>query len=123
MSANVKVAAAKATTARAATGNASGAKAPAAKKVVTTTGRCQCRAIEYQFTGEPKWVMHCHCESCRRAVSSAVATLCRCPARAVQLPEGRAHRLRSSPGVKRYFCTNCGSPMAYAGAPHIGGFQ
>ena len=74
MSANVKVAAAKATTARAATGKAPAAKAPAAKKAVTTTGRCQCRAIEYQFTGEPKWVMHCHCESCRRAVSSAVAT-------------------------------------------------
>ena len=68
MSANAKVATAKAAKAPA-------AKAPAAKKTaVTTTGRCQCRAIEYQFSGEPKWVMHCHCESCRRAVSSAVAT-------------------------------------------------
>ena len=40
----------------------------------TTTGRCQCGAIQYEFEGKPKWVMHCHCEDCRRAVSSAVAT-------------------------------------------------
>ena len=45
-----------------------------AAKVQTTRGRCQCRSIEYEFEGKPKWVMHCHCESCRRAVSSAVAT-------------------------------------------------
>ena len=41
---------------------------------MTTTGRCQCRAIEYNSRVSPRWVMHCHCESCRRAVSSAVAT-------------------------------------------------
>ena len=42
--------------------------------MTTTKGHCQCRSIEYEFEGEPKWVMHCHCTSCRRAVSSAVAT-------------------------------------------------
>ena len=72
MSANAKVASAKSANAR--SSKPAPTKTSAAKKAVTTTGRCQCRAIEYQFTGEPKWVMHCHCESCRRAVSSAVAT-------------------------------------------------
>ena len=42
-------------------------KANADKKTAAVTkGHCQCRDIEYEFTGEPKWVMHCHCESCRR---------------------------------------------------------
>ena len=88
MSANAKVAAAKAATTRAAPSKAA-TKAPAAsKKPVTTTGRCQCRAIEYEFEGEPKWVMHCHCENCRRAVSSAVATYVGVRLRAVQLSAG-----------------------------------
>ncbi len=43
-------------------------------KAEITTGHCQCGAIRYEFEGKPKWVMHCHCENCRRAVSSAVAT-------------------------------------------------
>ena len=42
--------------------------------MTTTKGRCQCGAIDYEFEGAPRWVMHCHCENCRRAVSSAVAT-------------------------------------------------
>ena len=99
MSANAKVAAAKAATTRAAAG----------KKPVTTTGRCQCRAIEYQFTGEPKWVMHCHCESCRRAVSSAVATYVGVRLEQFSYLQGDPAIYESSPGVKRYFCATCGS--------------
>ncbi len=110
MSANAKVATAKAAKAPA-------AKASAAKKTaVTTTGRCQCRAIEYQFSGEPKWVMHCHCESCRRAVSSAVATYVGVRLEQFSYLQGEPTVYESSPGVKRYFCAKCGSPMAYAGA-------
>ncbi len=30
------------------------------KKPPVTRGRCQCRAVEYEFEGAPKWVMHCH---------------------------------------------------------------
>ena len=58
----------------AAKGTATAKGAAAAKGRSVTKGHCQCRAIEYEFTGEPRWVMHCHCESCRRAVSSPVAT-------------------------------------------------
>jgi hypothetical protein len=83
---------------------------------VTTKGRCQCRAIEYEFTGAPKWVMHCHCESCRRAVSSPVATYVGVLLEQFSYLKGEPTYYESSPGVKRYFCTVCGSPMAYAGA-------
>src|SRR5262249_44002266 len=93
----------------------SGPGGSAARNAETTTGRCQCRAIEYQFTGEPKWVMHCHCESCRRAVSSAVATYVGVRLEQFSYLKGEPAIYESSPGVKRYFCATCGSPMAYAG--------
>ena len=81
-----------------------------------TKGRCQCRAIEYEFEGKPKWVMHCHCEDCRRAVSSALATYIGVDIGQFRYLKGDPAIYESSPGVKRYFCSTCGSPMAYAGA-------
>jgi hypothetical protein len=80
-----------------------------------TTGRCQCGAIEYQFEGAPKWVMHCHCESCRKAVSSVVATYVGVWVEQFRYLKGEPAMFESSPGVKRYFCPTCGTPMAYAG--------
>ena len=88
--------------------------------MTTTKGRCQCGAIEYVFEGPPKWVMHCHCESCRRAVSSAVATYIGVGLEQFRYLKGEPTYYESSPGVKRYFCTVCGSPMACAGAPWPG---
>ena len=81
-----------------------------------THGRCHCRNIEYEFEGKPKWVMHCHCESCRRAVSSAVATYVGVNIDQFRYLKGEPAIYESSPGVKRYFCPTCGAPMAYAGA-------
>ena len=87
-----------------------------APKTDTTRGHCLCRAIEYEFEGAPKWVMHCHCESCRRAVSSALATYVGVNIDQFRYLKGTPAIYESSPGVKRYFCPTCGSPMAYAGS-------
>ena len=81
----------------------------------TTKGRCQCGAIAYEFEGAPRWVMHCHCESCRRAVSSALATYLGVRLEQLRYLKGEPTHYDSSPGVKRYFCATCGSPMAYTG--------
>ncbi len=81
-----------------------------------TTGHCQCGVIRYEFEGKPKWVMHCHCESCRRAVSSVVATYIGVRVDQFRYLQGEPAVYESSPGVKRYFCARCGSPMAYAGS-------
>jgi len=82
----------------------------------TTRGHCMCGAIEYEFSGAPKWVMYCHCESCRRAVSSPVASYVGVNIDQFHYLKGTPSIYESSPGVKRYFCPTCGSPMAYAGA-------
>ena len=44
---------------------------------MTTTGRCLCGAIQFEFAGEAVETTHCHCESCRRQTSSPVATFAR----------------------------------------------
>jgi hypothetical protein len=118
MPANAKVATARAATKRTRSAKGPAAKGPSASRrpAISTTGHCQCRAIEYQFTGDPKWVMHCHCESCRRAVSSPVATYIGVRLEQFSYLKGEPAIYESSPGVKRYFCATCGSPMAYAGA-------
>jgi hypothetical protein len=91
-------------------------RAPARGDVTTSNGRCLCRAIEYAFDGAPKWVMHCHCESCRRAVSSPVATYIGVRLEQFRYLKGEPAYYESSPGVKRYFCSVCGSPIAFVGA-------
>jgi len=83
--------------------------------MTTTKGHCLCKAIEYEFEGPPKWVMHCHCESCRRTVSSPIATYLGVRLEQFRYLKGEPAYYQSSSGVTRYFCTVCGSPMAFAG--------
>ena len=84
--------------------------------MTTTRGRCLCRAVSYEFDGPPRWAMHCHCESCRRATSSAVATYLGIKLPSFRWLAGTPQRYASSPGVERLFCGTCGAPVAYIGA-------
>ena len=34
-------------------------------------GRCQCGAVEYEFTGSPRTVHACHCSECQKRSGSA----------------------------------------------------
>jgi hypothetical protein len=87
---------------------------PAAKN---TKGRCLCQAIKYEFEGDAKFVEYCHCESCRRHTSSVVATVVGVKLDQFHYLEGTPASYQSSPGVWRYFCPSCGSPMAYTNDP------
>ena len=57
--------------------------------------------------------LHCHCESCRRQTSSPVATFVMVPRSALRFTRGQPKEYASSPGVRRSFCAECGSPIAY----------
>ncbi len=81
---------------------------------MTTTGRCLCGDIRYRFEGEPLWVAHCHCESCRRQTSSAVATFVGVRSDTLTCTSGRPAVYHSTPGVDRSFCPRCGAPIAFA---------
>lgn len=76
-------------------------------------GRCFCGAITFEFDGTPNWTLHCHCESCRRATSSPITTWLSVPRAAFRITNGEICHYTSSPGVKRGFCGECGSPLSY----------
>ncbi|WP_342361129.1 GFA family protein [Terrarubrum flagellatum] len=79
------------------------------------TGRCLCGAVHFVARGEPKWVAHCHCESCRRATSAAFATYAGYLVEAVEWSGEKPAAYNSSPGVTRSFCPRCGSPVSFTG--------
>jgi len=76
-------------------------------------GHCLCRAIEFAYESEPNWILHCHCESCRRAASAPVVTWISVPRASFQFTKGSPRYYRSSPKAKRAFCGDCGSPLTY----------
>jgi hypothetical protein len=78
-----------------------------------TTGHCLCRAIAFAYEGAPRWTLNCHCESCRRATSSAMATWITVPRGAFRFTRGEPRYYASSSGVRRGFCASCGSPLTY----------
>jgi hypothetical protein len=79
------------------------------------SGRCLCGAVRFVARGAPKWVAHCHCESCRRATSAALATYAGYPEDQVEWRGTARATFASSPGVTRGFCPRCGSPLSFAG--------
>lgn len=81
-------------------------------------GHCLCRRIKFEYVGEPNWILHCHCESCRRAASSPVVTWISVPHAAFRFTSGSPRSFRSSSYVTRTFCGDCGSPMTY-GNDHL----
>jgi hypothetical protein len=71
--------------------------------------------VRFVARGEPKWVAHCHCESCRRATSAPLTTYAGYPTEAVSWTGEAPAVFHSSPGVIRRFCRDCGSPMTFEG--------
>jgi hypothetical protein len=82
-------------------------------EAVERRGRCLCGAVRYRVTGEPIWVAHCHCDSCRRASSAALVTWAGFRRPDFAFTAGEPAAYRSSPGVVRRFCPRCGSPLTY----------
>jgi len=83
--------------------------------MTTFKGSCRCGAIRFEIEGEPKWIAHCHCADCRRATGAAVSTYVGSERERVKFLGGSPRVYRSSKGVKRSFCGECGSPIAYEG--------
>ncbi len=76
-------------------------------------GHCHCGTVSYTLTSEPRWCCHCHCSDCRRSTGGAVATFVGFMRADLTLDSGEFAVYESSPGVRRSFCADCGTPMAY----------
>ncbi|WDI30663.1 GFA family protein [Hyphococcus flavus] len=78
-------------------------------------GGCQCGKVRFEATGTPKFVGNCHCASCRKATGAVYSTFIGFEARQVRWVKETPAYHASSPGVKRGFCPDCGTPLTYAG--------
>ncbi|MGL4496062.1 MAG: GFA family protein [Beijerinckiaceae bacterium] len=78
-------------------------------------GGCLCGDVRYEIAGKPRWVAHCHCESCRRAMSGAFATWVGLTTEQWKLQQGEVKSYTSSPGALRSFCPRCGAPLTFVG--------
>jgi len=86
------------------------------------SGSCLCGKVRYEVLGGIGDIVHCHCQTCRKAHGSAFSSVAAVPDHEFKLfsTKGLAC-FESSPGKKRYFCSNCGTQMyaKRAGAEHI----
>ncbi len=76
-------------------------------------GRCLCGNLQFAVRGKRLWVAHCHCDSCRHNTGSAVATFVGYNKEQLTYTRGERKFYESSPGVRRGFCADCGTPMTY----------
>jgi len=79
------------------------------------TGRCLCKAVTFAVGAKPRWVAHCHCESCRRATGSPFTTYAGYAKADFKWTGEAPGEFQSSPGVIRRFCRRCGSPVSFEG--------
>ena len=75
-------------------------------------GRCQCGAVRYRLTSDPKWTALCHCESCRRAASTPIVAWMGFETAHVHWSGERAF-YKSSQIATRGFCPKCGTQMSF----------
>ncbi|MGF6109819.1 GFA family protein [Pseudomonas frederiksbergensis] len=76
-------------------------------------GSCLCKTIEYQLDGLDMPIVHCHCQTCRKAHAAAFASTAGVLREHFRWTRGqeRLGSYESSPGKFRNFCSVCGSQL------------
>ncbi|KAA0984714.1 GFA family protein [Pseudomonas sp. ANT_J12] len=79
----------------------------------TLRGSCLCKTIEYQLDGLDMPIVHCHCQTCRKAHAAAFASTAGVLREHFRWTRGqdRLSTFESSPGKLRHFCSVCGSHL------------
>ncbi len=77
------------------------------------TGGCLCGAIRYRIEGPLAPIQLCHCGQCRKAQGGPFASNIPVSADSFEMLQGGAQlsAYESSPGKRRWFCGDCGSPL------------
>lgn len=93
-------------------------------------GGCLCGAVRFRANGAPKWTIWCHCQSCRRHSGAPAAAFAAFDEVNVEIDSPAFTRFASSPGMRRGFCSTCGSTLTCQGGAlpdelhiHIGAFD
>lgn len=81
----------------------------------TSSGSCLCGNCQFQIVGEPKFMMNCHCDRCRRSRAAAHATNLMFPEEALLWLSGydqcTHYKLPHADRFRTTFCGECGSLM------------
>jgi hypothetical protein len=77
------------------------------------TGGCFCGAIRYRSAAPTRPATLCHCVSCRRAAGTHALGHYTVQRAQFMLTKERPTEYRSSPGVFRGFCGQCGTTLTY----------
>jgi hypothetical protein len=83
-----------------------------------SAGGCLCGAVRFVAVGVPINSGVCHCRTCRKASSAPALPFLGFPAAGFRITLGQLTEYRSSPGVVRSFCGQCGSPITYRQLDH-----
>ena len=78
----------------------------------TGTGRCYCGHTRVETSARPDAVAICHCEDCRRVTGAALPAFAAFHGAALTFTPDMGRYIEHVPGVRRSFCSRCGSPLA-----------
>jgi len=80
---------------------------------MSAKGSCLCGKVSYEIEGTLGDITHCHCPTCRKAHASAFSSVSAVDKEDITFTSGEdlLTSFESSPGKKRYFCSNCGSQI------------
>lgn len=81
-------------------------------------GGCFCGATRYEFDAAEIPVADCHCSMCRRTSGAPYVTWLVVPANVFRYTKGEPALLKSSEDGCRYFCNQCGTPIACTHTTH-----
>lgn len=85
-------------------------------------GSCLCGQVRYAISGALGDIVHCHCQTCRKAHGAAFSSVASVLLKDFTLTGAdRLQSFESSVGKKRYFCSCCGTQVyaKRAGAEYI----
>jgi hypothetical protein len=58
-------------------------------------------------------VVYCHCCDCRRSSGAPVSLFAGYQSEQIEWLQGKPKVYESSPGIRRSFCAECGTPLSY----------
>ena len=76
------------------------------------SGSCLCGKVKYNISGMVGEIIHCHCETCRKAHGAAFSSVASVDDVDFKITGSELlNSFESSKGKKRYFCSNCGTQV------------
>ncbi len=78
-------------------------------------GGCMCGAVRYRVSGPHTYSGICHCDDCRRATGGAYVAWFGASPENFEVTRGEITEHESSPGIRRGFCSKCGSSLTFGG--------